>query len=260
MDTPFTIVVEGNIGAGKSTLIKSQTNCLTRTELIHEDLEDWINLGGHNLLELYYQNPKQYQYLFQNAVYQSQIKNILSRKHPIKLMERSPYSSFYVFIHNHKGIMTDIEFQALKSTFKMITEKPGIGFKPDLIVYVRETPEKCLERIKKRNRPEEKDITLEYLTRIHDLHEEWLIREEKPVPARVIIFDWNKGFFNITLNLFRICKAIVDNSPVQLPARDQQAAAVLTEVPPHSNGEEGGDRQDDGDESRRPRVEGGVRL
>ena len=38
-------------------------------------------------------------------------------------------------------------------------------------IYLQSNPEKCLERINKRNRQGEDDITLDYVTSLHNLHE-----------------------------------------------------------------------------------------
>jgi len=48
---------------------------------------------------------------------------------------------------------------------------------PQTYLYLQSTPEVTFARVKQRNRPEEADITLEYLTQIHEKHQEWLIDE-----------------------------------------------------------------------------------
>lgn len=42
-------------------------------------------------------------------------------------------------------------------------------------IYLRSSPEKCMQRMIKRARHEEIGIPLVYFTNIHRLHEEWLI-------------------------------------------------------------------------------------
>jgi dephospho-CoA kinase len=42
-------------------------------------------------------------------------------------------------------------------------------------IYLKTSPEICMERIKKRDRVEEKDIPIEYLISLDKLHDEWLI-------------------------------------------------------------------------------------
>ena len=45
-------------------------------------------------------------------------------------------------------------------------------WEPDGLIYLRSNPENCFNRIKKRGRESEKNIKLEYIKRIHELHEE----------------------------------------------------------------------------------------
>jgi deoxyadenosine/deoxycytidine kinase len=57
------------------------------------------------------------------------------------------------------------------------------------IIYLRSTPTICADRIKIRNREEEKNITLQYLQELHSAHELWLMN--KP---NVLILDCDKDF------------------------------------------------------------------
>jgi deoxyadenosine/deoxycytidine kinase len=41
-------------------------------------------------------------------------------------------------------------------------------------IYLRTSPEVCLERMRRRARSEEAAVGLDYLQKIHKLHEEWL--------------------------------------------------------------------------------------
>ena len=45
-------------------------------------------------------------------------------------------------------------------------------------IYLRSDPKICLERINKRSRSEEVNIKIEYLDKLHDLHEKWLNKKE----------------------------------------------------------------------------------
>jgi len=48
---------------------------------------------------------------------------------------------------------------------------------PQTYLYLQSTPEVTFARVRQRNRPEEADITLEYLTQLHEKHQEWLLEE-----------------------------------------------------------------------------------
>jgi len=188
MVKPFTIIVEGNIGAGKTTLLEKLRE-LPKVKTFKEDISRWKDLHGHNLLNLVYQDPIKNNYVFQNEVFTSQIRDILQGDMPINIFERSPYSSFYVFISNMKNRIRNVEYASLLSTFEFIIGPEGLNFKPDLVVYLRTSPEVALERLQKRGRPEEKTLTLDFITNIHQLHENWLISHTSPVPAPVLILE-----------------------------------------------------------------------
>lgn len=49
-------------------------------------------------------------------------------------------------------------------------------------------PEEVYERIKQRNRVEEESIDLDYIQRLHELHENWLIHSDR-VSVPLLILD-----------------------------------------------------------------------
>ncbi len=120
-ERPFTVVVEGNIGSGKSTFLAHFTKAveeLRRQEALENILEDgekeeplvdvlaepvdkWRNLNGHNLLQLMYSQPGRWSMAFQSFVQLTMMKLHLQRsKRPIKMMERSLHSGRFCFIEN----------------------------------------------------------------------------------------------------------------------------------------------------------------
>ena len=64
---PFTIAVEGNIGAGKSTFLEHFSK-VTAVEVFPEPVAKWQNMGGQNLLELQYSDPERWSHLVQSYI------------------------------------------------------------------------------------------------------------------------------------------------------------------------------------------------
>ena len=62
---PFTVVVEGNIGSGKSTFLQHFQRWSSQVELLPEPVESWRNLAGHNLLQQMYEEPQRWSFPFQ---------------------------------------------------------------------------------------------------------------------------------------------------------------------------------------------------
>ena len=57
---PFTVLVEGNIGSGKSTYLKHFYSHRADVDIITEPVNKWtdLNATGHNLLQMMYEDPK----------------------------------------------------------------------------------------------------------------------------------------------------------------------------------------------------------
>ncbi|XP_072451928.1 thymidine kinase 2, mitochondrial isoform X3 [Chiloscyllium punctatum] len=152
------ICVEGNIASGKTTCLEYFANS-SNIEALTEPVPKWRNIWNHNLLTM-----------------------------PIRMIERSIYSAKYVFVENHyrSSTMPAVDYAVLTEWFNWIVT--NIHIPVDLIVYLQTTPETCQARLKSRCRTEEKVIPLEYLEALHQLYEDWLIRETSfTVPAPVLV-------------------------------------------------------------------------
>lgn len=173
-----------------------------------EPVERWRNVEGENLFHYLYKDPARYSLAFQTYVQLTMIK--LHKKQP-RLMERSIYSARYCFVENlyHLNYLSRLEYVILDKWFKHLvldgqefkgnSEKElefsslsqPTGVNIDLIIYLRCTPQKVMDRIRTRSRAEEKDISFEYIQSLHDLHEDWLLTRKYPVPAPVLVLDTN---------------------------------------------------------------------
>ena len=174
---PFTVIVEGNIGSGKSTFLDHYRN-LSDFAVFQEPVDKWRDLDGHNLLELMYTDPSRHSYTFQSFVQltMAQLHAAKTNKR-IKMIERSLWSARYVFAENlllSKNMATS-EFEVLKAWFEFLRGCPKeVDLSVDLVIYLRTSPEVAYQRLKARARSEEKIVSLEYLQDLHNLHEKWL--------------------------------------------------------------------------------------
>lgn len=179
--TNRTIIVEGNIGVGKSTFLNYMAQH-SNIEILTEPLEKWTDLNGNNLLQLMYENPVKWSYTFQNYTLLTQLENHLRVcNKDIKIMERSIYSTRYCF---GRALLYDNKIE--RESFQVFVEwfnhaKKSIENQVDLIVYLRASPKTAYERIEKRNRVEEKTIPFEYVSRLHEFYEIWLFNEKIPI-------------------------------------------------------------------------------
>jgi len=194
---PRILSLEGNMGAGKSTFLKILQDALA-IQAIFEPHTKWQQVGGSdNLLEQFYDNPHRWAYTFQTYAFVTRVmeQESYARKshYPIQILERSVYSDRYCFAKNafEQGMMNALEWKLYQEWFSWLIDgyvAPYTGF-----IYLRTEPEVCYERLKKRNRSEERNVALDYLKRIHAKHEEWLVDQEH-VQVPVLILDVNEEF------------------------------------------------------------------
>lgn len=192
------VSVEGNIASGKTTFIKKLMSLMSSTDVceVPEPVEKWRCVGGENLLDLYYSHPERYAYAFQTTALVSRHEAVCSaaKKAPLLLAERSPMS-YRLFTKNlnKMGLLSDVEWGAYEQLYYSFTQQ--IDSLPDVVIYLRTSPQECLARMTKRGRPEESNIDLAYLQRLHEKHEKWLPRiGVDPKCRKCIIVDSNADF------------------------------------------------------------------
>lgn len=141
-----------------------------------------------------YQDSKRWGLSFQTYVQLTMLQTHMKKTtQSVKLMERSIFSAKYIFVENlyKNGMMKDVEYHILTEWFNWIVNNLDVNL--DLIVYLRTSPETVLQRIQKRNRREERNISLDFLKSLHVLHEDWLLHRKYRIPAEIMVLDADKG-------------------------------------------------------------------
>lgn len=196
-------VLEGNIGAGKSTLLRMLADHLP-IDAIAEPTDKWQKIGAAgNLLDLFYKDTPRWAYTFQSYAFVSRIQTILEHQKTqaagmIQVLERSVYCDRFCFAKNcyEAGLMSGLEWQIYQEWFSWLVE--NYTQKPAGFIYLKTSPRVCFERLVKRGRSEEAAIPLEYLTSLHNKHEDWLVHKQdvttylKDVP--VLVLDCDEDF------------------------------------------------------------------
>lgn len=194
---PIKVLIEGNIGAGKSTFLKkiipNEENIIT----ISEPVDIWKSDGT---LGLSYTDPFRWLLTFQmNATltrFEKITKALSKTWYKYAFIERSSYADKHCFMEAGKdnGHITDTEMYVYNRLFEQCINKLYDNiYNTDRIyvVYIQTKPQTCLARMKNRNRAEEVGVSLEYLQQIHVNHEFKLIPmlEEKYGRDRVLTVD-----------------------------------------------------------------------
>lgn len=186
IDIPNTTIIsiEGNIGSGKSTVLKQLKAACPDWIFVDEPVSEWLDLKndeGKSLLELFYADKRRWSYTFQNVAIFHRFKNLrnaverLDRtKDNIIVMERSLMTDYNIFtkmLHTD-GFIDGLEIQIYKDWFSHLHSMlPSI----DAHIYIRADPEVCLQRISSRSREGESVIPLSYLKELDLYHNQWLL-------------------------------------------------------------------------------------
>lgn len=156
------ITIDGNIGCGKTSVL----NYLHKYHKLSIDLEP-VDSWNSYLIKMY-ENK--------NDVFKFQVRIWLDRcwvqeksDKTLILMERSP------FFIKHTFISTAYDNNMITENEKIILDdlhsKTDSLWSCNTYIYLRSTPDNCMKRIKKRNRPSEKNVTLDYIQQLHNSHE-----------------------------------------------------------------------------------------
>ena len=174
------ISIEGNIGSGKSTLIKKikqNDSFLKNIIFLDEPVDDWntiVDSNGVTIIEKYYSDQKKYAFSFQMMAFITRIKQIKDLKElddTVVITERCVYTDREIFAKMlfDIGKIEDIEYSIYLRWFDYFVGELSLYG----IIYVKSDPDVCSNRISIRARKGE-SIPLEYLTSCHQYHENWI--------------------------------------------------------------------------------------
>ena len=154
------VVIEGNIGAGKTTLasrIADQFNA----HLILEHFAD------NPFLPKFYNDPEKYSFPLELSFLASRYKQLKEELAPQNLFKAFTIADYYftkslVFA---SSTLTGDEYNLYRQIFYIIYSSLP---KPDIYVYLHLNTDRLIQNIERRGRNYEKSITKEYLQRIQD--------------------------------------------------------------------------------------------
>lgn len=211
-------VVDGNIGAGKTTFLKILADYLC-AHVVYEPLAKWQKtVGTENLFENFYRDTPRWAYTFQSYAFVTRIleQEIHAKEHaePVQILERSVFSDRYCFAKNcfELGFMSELEWNLYQEWFSWLVD--SYVTKPSGFIYLRVDPTICHQRLVKRSRKDETGVSLEYLQRLHQKHEDWLVDKKEVVPVikdvPVLILDCNEDFETTLNNQHHHMKAVAN--------------------------------------------------
>lgn len=194
------LVIEGNIGAGKTSLaslLAEETN----SRLVLESFND------NPFLAKFYEEPDRY-------AFQLELSFLSERYHQIKtelghpdLFGQAVISDYYLaksFIFSKYNLKDD-EMKLFEKLFSIINLQAP---KPDLYVYLHLPVERLLENIKQRGRSYEKHIRYDYLKEVQEGYFGFFKSQQK---MKILVLDCsNIDFVNRESDFQRLKKVIFE--------------------------------------------------
>ncbi|RYY71847.1 MAG: deoxynucleoside kinase [Chitinophagaceae bacterium] len=177
------VTIEGNIGAGKTTLAHLLSKHYN-ARLILEEFAD------NPFLPKFYENPDQYAFpleLFFMAERYKQLKELLQTKDMFQQITVSDYL-FTKCLLFAKVNLPDEEFRLYQKLFDIIN--PQI-VQPEILIYLHSPVNKLQENIKKRNRQYELGIPNDYLFSLQETYTQYI----KQHNIRTIFVDASNADF-----------------------------------------------------------------
>jgi deoxyadenosine/deoxycytidine kinase len=162
------IAVAGNIGVGKSTLVRLLSEALNWTPFyepvtenpyladFYEDMQVW---GFHS--QVYF------------LMRRLRIHRQLMKMNGSVIQDRSVYEDAEIFAHNLylQDAINERDYETYRELYQVLVEfLPP----PDLVIYLRASVPTLLHRISKRGRDYEKTIAADYLADLNELYESWV--------------------------------------------------------------------------------------
>ncbi|RPE05656.1 deoxynucleoside kinase [Chitinophaga lutea] len=192
------ITIEGNIGAGKTTLALKLAEQL-QARLILEEFAD------NPFLPKFYEQPDQYAFpleLFFMAERYKQLKEVLAAQ---DLFTRYTVSD-YLFVKSllfAKMNLQEDEFSLFQKLFEIIN--PQLA-QPDLLIFLNAPVDLLQKNIRKRNRSYEQQIPDSYLLKVHDMYMQYLRQHA----VRTLMIDTTKMDFLRSENDYNALLAALD--------------------------------------------------
>ena len=160
------VTIEGNIGAGKTTLSHLLSEHYN-ARLILEEFAD------NPFLPRFYENPKQYAFpleLFFMAERFKQLKDLLQQKDLFQTITVSDYLFTKCLLFAKVNLPED-EFRLYQRLFDILQQQVVM---PEILIYLHAPVSKLQENIRKRNRPYEQKIPDDYLFNIQQTYTHYI--------------------------------------------------------------------------------------
>ncbi len=192
------LVIEGNIGVGKSSLVKmlsSEMNART----IYEQFED------NPFLPKFYENPERYSFPLELSFLADRYK-----QHKMALSNLDMFAPLNIadYYFSKSLIFAGVtlekdEYSLYRQLFNIILQQLPL---PDLYVYLHSSVDRLMQNIEERGRDYEKKIEAEYLRKVQDGYFEYMKTHGE---MKILILDMKDLDFVNRKDDYNLLKSII---------------------------------------------------
>jgi len=193
------IAIEGNIGAGKTSL----------TKMISDEFNAKVVLerfADNPFLPKFYEDKERYAFPLEVSFLADRYQQLTDDLAQFDLFKNFIVSDYYIFksLIFAQVTLQKEEYLLYRKMFNLMYKEIT---KPDLYIYLYQNTERLLENIKKRGREYEQNIKPDYLQKIHDGYKSFINTEKNlnllVIDVSEIDFINNKKDYNYIINKIR---------------------------------------------------------
>ncbi|WP_264565491.1 2-amino-4-hydroxy-6-hydroxymethyldihydropteridine diphosphokinase [Flavobacterium sp. N3904] len=172
------IAIEGNIGAGKSTLALKMAQDFNAKTVLER-------FADNPFLPKFYEDQNRYAFSLEISFLADRYQQLSDDLSQFDLFKDFVVADYHIFksLLFSKITLGEDEFRLYRTLFDIIYKEMP---KPDLYIYLYQNTNRLLENIKSRGRSYEQDITAEYLEKINKGYLEYI---KTQTDLNVLIID-----------------------------------------------------------------------
>lgn len=137
-------------------------------------------------LEDYYTDIPRWSYNLETYFLAQRLKDVMAIAHSEEtiVQDRTIFEGVEIFVRNNylMGNLSERDFNTYMELFHVVMSSVKY---PDLLIYIRSSISHLVSQIAKRGREYEKGMSIEYLTGLNDLYEQWIAS----YPGKVITIE-----------------------------------------------------------------------
>ncbi|MBS3806930.1 MAG: deoxynucleoside kinase [Bacteroidales bacterium] len=174
------IVIEGNIGAGKTTLAKMLARDYQANLLLEE-------FADNPFLPKFYQNPEKYAFHVELSFMATRYQQLVNELPYQNLFKTFSLADFYFSksLLFARITLSEPEYRLYRQIFDIIYKSIP---RPDLYVYLHVNVDKLIENIQQRGRDYEQDLQTDYLKQ---LEKEYFNYMKRQTDMPIVVLDMN---------------------------------------------------------------------